>query len=348
MDKFKRRRLSLLISLILIAVIGGSVAFTFRGEFRSSIEQLQGNDYPGPGTSEVEFIVNGGDSGEVIAKRLVDAGVVKNFRATYKYILDTNPTFYPGVFTLRLQMDSKSAIKALSDPNSASLERTTIKEGLRANVVFKVLSESTGIKFSEFNALFQEPGVFSLDPKLKNIEGYLFPATYTFAPGATAKQILQQMIDRMLMELKSLDISADKAHEVITLASIIQKEARLTEDFYKVSRTFKNRLEDGMHLQSDATVSYGVNGNTVSTSSADRANKNGYNTYLYAGLPIGPISAPGSVALDAALHPAKGDWLYFCTINLETGETLFSSTYAEHELAVAKWISWMKDHPEYE
>jgi UPF0755 protein len=348
MDKFNRRRLSLLIAIILIAVVGGSVAFTYRGEIRSAIEQLQGNDYPGPGTSEVEVTVNSGDSGEVIAKRLVEAGVVKNFRATYKYILDTNPTFYPGVFSLKLQMDSKSAIKALSDPNSASLERIIIKEGLRANVVFKVLSESTGIKFSEFNELFQEPGVFGLDPRLKNIEGYLFPATYTFAPGATAKQILQQMIDRMLMELRSLDISSDQAHEVITLASIIQKEARLTEDFYKVSRTFKNRLEDGMHLQSDATVSYGVNGNTVSTSSADRANKNGYNTYLYAGLPVGPISAPGSVALDAALHPAKGDWLYFCTINLETGETLFSSTYAEHEVAVAKWISWMKDHPEYE
>ena len=204
MDKFKRRRLSLLIAIIMIAVVGGSVAFTYRGEIRSAIEQLQGNDYPGPGTSEVEVTVNSGDSGEVIAKRLVEAGVVKNFRATYKYILDTNPTFYPGVFSLKLQMDSKSAIKALSDPNSASLERIIIKEGLRANVVFKVLSESTGIKFSEFNELFQEPGVFGLDPKLKNIEGYLFPATYTFAPGATAKQILQQMHHPLIINIKHI------------------------------------------------------------------------------------------------------------------------------------------------
>jgi UPF0755 protein len=103
-----------------------------------------------------------------------------------------------------------------------------------------------------------------------------------------------------------------------------------------------------MHLQSDATVSYGVGGNTVSTSKADRANKNGYNTYLYPGLPIGPISAPGSVAIDAALNPADGKWFYFCTINLETGETLFSETYAQHQVAVEQWLAWMRENPGYE
>jgi UPF0755 protein len=69
---------------------------------------------------------------------------------------------------------------------------------------------------------------------------------------------------------------------------------------------------------------------------------------LHAGLPIGPISLPGSVAIDAALHPANGKWLYFCTINLETGETVFSETYAQHEVAVAKWHAWMKGNPGYE
>jgi UPF0755 protein len=103
-----------------------------------------------------------------------------------------------------------------------------------------------------------------------------------------------------------------------------------------------------MHLQSDATVSYGVGGNTVSTSKADRSNPNGYNTYLYPGLPIGPISAPGSVAIDAALNPADGKWFYFCTINLETGETVFSETYAQHQVAVEQWLAWMRENPGYE
>jgi UPF0755 protein len=152
----------------------------------------------------------------------------------------------------------------------------------------------------------------------------------------------------MKQELQHYGVSVGDAHKVLTLAALIQAEARLEPDFYKVSRVFLNRLEKGMHLQSDATVSYGVNGKTVSTSAADRGNPNGYNTYLHEGLPIGPISAPGSVAIDAALHPADGKWLYFCAINLKTGETEFNETYAQHAVSVKKWRQWMLENPGYE
>lgn len=347
MNKFVRRRILALV-LVGLFVVGGVSVYANRGVIRAAFEQLQGNDYPGPGHGEVTITVNAGDNGDVIAQQLVDAGVVKSFRTTYKLIVDTNPTFFPGVFTLKLEMRSIDAITALADQDSASLKRTTIKEGLRASVLFKVLSESTGVPLSDFEALFTMPVEFGLSAKLQNIEGYLFPATYTFAPGSSAKEILQVMVDRMQQEISKFGISENKVHEVLTLASIVQKEARLTEDFYKAARTFQNRLDDGMALQSDATVSYGVGGNTVSTSAADRASKNGYNTYLYPGLPVGPISAPGSVAIDAALNPAPGKWIYFCTINLETGETVFSETYAQHEVAVAQWQAWMREHPEYE
>lgn len=347
MGKFLRRRIAV-VTIALLLIVGGSVAFANRGMVRAAIEQLQGNDFPGPGHGSVKITVNAGDSGEGIAQQLFDAGVIKNFRTTYKLILDTNPTFYPGVFTLKLQMRSIDAINALSDQKSASLERTTIKEGLRTSVMFQVLSESTGLPVSDFTKLFNKPSLFGLDKSLPSIEGYLFPATYTFAPGSSAQQIIQIMVDRMDEEIAAFKIPANKVHSVLTLASVIQKEARLKDDFYKVSRVFTNRIQQGMHLQSDATVSYGVGGNTVSTSRADRANENGYNTYLYAGLPVGPISAPGSVAIDAALHPVAGKWIYFCTINLETGETVFSNTWQEHEKAVALWSTWMKAHPEYE
>jgi UPF0755 protein len=156
------------------------------------------------------------------------------------------------------------------------------------------------------------------------------------------------MISRMQDELNKFGVKDVDRHRVLTLASIIQKEARQEPDFYKVSKVFLNRIKQGMHLQSDATVSYGVDGSTVNTSAADRANDNGFNTYLHAGLPVGPISAPGAVAIDAALHPANGGWLFFCAVNLETGETVFSTTLAEHEKAVALWRAWMKEHPEYE
>jgi UPF0755 protein len=100
-----------------------------------------------------------------------------------------------------------------------------------------------------------------------------------------------------------------------------------------------------MHLQSDATVSYGSGGTTVTTTDAERADGNLYNTYVHAGLPVGPIGAPGETAIDAALHPADGTWLYFCAINLKTGETVFSTTLAEHGRAVKKWQQWMRENP---
>lgn len=343
----KRRLVAVLVVASLLSGLG-IVAYLNKGNIRAAIEQIQGNDYPGPGHGKVTITVKLGDTGEDVANSLVDAGVVKSFRTVYHLILDKNPTFFPGIFVMKKQMSSIDAVRALSDPNSGAIQNTVIKEGLRTKVIFAELSKSTGIAQSDFENFFEQPAVFGLSNSLPNIEGYLFPATYNFPPGATAKQILQIMVDRMSQELADFGISNENAHDVLTLASIIQKEARISDDFYKVSAVFKNRIKSGMPLQSDATVSYGVSGNTVSTSASDRANDNGWNTYLHAGLPVGPISAPGNLAIDAALHPAKGKWLFFCTWNLETGETIFSETIAGHEAAVAKWRNWMREHPGYE
>ncbi|MEY4994062.1 MAG: hypothetical protein RIS82_1184 [Actinomycetota bacterium] len=346
-QKFIRRRI--IAAVALVAILGGGISlYANRGLVRSGIEQFLGNDFPGPGHGEALVTIEEGFGGSEVATALVDAGVVKSFQTTYKLILDTNPSFFPGTYRLKLEMSSRQALVALADPASAVVSRTVIREGLRAKAIFETLSTDTGVPLADFEALFKSPTEFGLSASLPNIEGYLFPATYSFAPGQGAKQILQAMVDRMRVEIEKFGIPASKVHEVLTMASIIQKEARLEPDFYKVSATFYNRLAIGMAFQSDATVSYGVNGSTVSTTDAERADDNGYNTYLYPGLPIGPISAPGALAIDAALNPAQGDWLYFCTINLETGETVFSETLAEHERAVAQWLAWMKENPDYE
>jgi UPF0755 protein len=114
------------------------------------------------------------------------------------------------------------------------------------------------------------------------------------------------------------------------------------------NRLDPNQWESG-RLESDATVAYGT-GNThlVTTTDAERQDANNpYNTYLHPGLPVGPISNPGDLAIDATLHPAEGSWLFFVTWNLDTGETIFSSTIDEHDAGVKKWLDWMKEHPEY-
>ena len=346
MSKFARRRLIAILAIGVIIL--GAVAFANRSAIRSGFDQLIGNDYQGEGYSSVLVDIQPGDTGETIANSLVEMGVVKNFRTIYKLILEADPKFYPGTYKLRLHMSAQAALQALLDPNGSVTNRILIKEGLRANVILDKLAAETGIPRSEFSAAAKQRAAIGLPTDAVSIEGYLFPATYTFSPKATAVDILKTMIGRMQQELDKFGVSAKDRHRVLTLASIVQKEARQEPDFYKVSRVFLNRIKIGMHLQSDATVSYGVDGNTVSTSAADRANNNGFNTYLHAGLPVGPISSPGAVAIDAALHPAAGSWLFFCAVNLETGETVFSTTLAEHEKAVAQWRAWMKEHPGYE
>jgi UPF0755 protein len=346
MSKFTRRRLAVVIAVSV--VILGSIAFANRSAIRSGFDQLIGNDYQGEGYSSVLFEVKPGDTGESIANSLVDQGVVKNFRTVYKLILEENPKFYPGTYKLRLHMSSQSALDALLDPSSSVTNRVLIKEGLRASVILDVLAKATGIPRSEFHDAANQREAIGLPSDAVSVEGYLFPATYTFSPKATAVSILKTMILRTQEELDRFGVKDADRHRILTMASVVQSEARLEPDFYKVSRVFYNRIKAGMHLQSDATVSYGVNGNTVSTSAADRANQNGFNTYLHPGLPVGPISSPGAVAIDAALNPVPGSWLFFCAINLKTGETVFSTTYAEHGRAVALWRAWMKENPGYE
>jgi UPF0755 protein len=340
-----RNRKLLAIVLAALLIVGLGSAYLFRAQIRAAIDTVSGVDYVGAGNGEVVIVVEPGDTGEIVARKLVELGVTKDFNFTYKRILATNPAFVPGSFKLRLEMSADDALKLIFDPAARQVNRVTIKEGLRIGIVLKELSKASGLPVSDFEALSLKPMDFGLPGTLPSLEGYLFPATYDLEPGATAKSILQMMVDRMDVELEKFGVDDSDRHRVLTLASVIQKEARQTPDFFKVSRVFLNRIDQGMLLQSDATVSYGSGGTTVSTTDAERADRNGYNTYVNPGLPIGPISAPGSVAIDAALNPASGDWLYFCAVNLETGETVFSKTFAQHAKAVKQWQDWMRANP---
>lgn len=335
----------------LIALLGigalliGGLVFANRGTVRDVFESFLGNSFPGPGHGSVDFVITTGDTGEDVATNLADQGIVKQFRSMYRLILDDRTLFYPGTYPMRLEMSNADALALLKDPANAKLNRLTVKEGWTVRQTFKALAEVTDFSVSEFESVSKDPISFGLPKAAPGLEGFIFPATYSFDPTLTPRQIVQQMVDRMFEELEDLGIPEEDYLKTLTLASIVQKEARLAPDFEKVARVFLNRIEVGMHLQSDATVSYGTNGTTVTTTDEQRANPNGYNTYLYAGLPVGPISNPGREAILAASSPSDGPWLFFCTVNLETGETIFSTTYSEHEVAVRKFQTWLRQNP---
>jgi UPF0755 protein len=148
-----------------------------------------------------------------------------------------------------------------------------------------------------------------------------------------------------------LEAAAEKlgysAHDVMTVASLVQAEARFDDDFNKVARVIYNRLDEGMALQFDSTVHYAVGKDGgVGTSDDERAVDSPYNTYRNTGLPPTPISAPGDQAIEAALNPAQGSWLYFVTTNPDTGVTKFATSYKEHLRNKAEFDRWcaQSDH----
>lgn len=337
--------LRLLALLALVALVFGSIAFMNRSAVRGMYEQFTGAEYSGDGSAIVSLTIKRGDVGADVARKLVEANITKSYDITLRTIFSMNPTFFPGTYKLPSKISTAKAVEYLLSPNNAITNRITIREGLRNNSVFELLAVATGLSKESFVEESKDLKSFDIPKASPSLEGYLFPATYAFDPSYTAREILQVLVVRTKDQLVAEGVARADWHKVLTLASVIQREASQEQDFYKVSRVFKNRLKVNMPLQSDATISYGVDGNTFQTSADDRADPNPYNTYKYPGLPIGPISGVGALAIDAALHPAEGNWLFFVSVNLKTGETVFSDTYGQHQAAVKVWIQRLRENP---
>jgi UPF0755 protein len=207
------------------------------------------------------------------------------------------------------------------------------------------------LPIEDFQAAIADPAAYGV--QADSLEGWLFPAMYTFDPGVTAADVIRTMVDRTAESLDAAGVPVEDRQRVLTIASIIQREARFENDFYKVSRVIQNRLDPSNQqtyglLQMDSTAQYGygeMHDGTVSSSQEALEDDNLWNTYVHPGLPIGPIANPGDVAIDAAMHPADGPWLYFVTVNPDTGETVFTETVQEHERYVAQWQDWCSANP---
>ncbi|HEY7796362.1 MAG TPA: endolytic transglycosylase MltG, partial [Microbacteriaceae bacterium] len=304
-------------------------------------------DYPGPGGPEVEITIPSGATGADVARLLLEADVVESFDAVYDPMLDLDPTIFPGTYSFPTQIPGLRAVEILIAGNNRVYEELRLREGLTIDQTLEQIEIQLGIPVEEMTESLSDLEALGIDNPADSADGYLFPATYKLDPGTDSDELVQIILARLDEELAKHGLTRSEAHDLLTLASIIQLEARLEPDFYKVSTVFNNRLDIDMPLQSDATVNYGTKGEKVTTTDEQRADPNPYNTYFYRGLPIGPIGNPGGLAIDSALNPAQGDWLYFVSINLATGETVFSETLAEHERAVLDFQSWIRANPSW-
>ncbi|MEV4533005.1 endolytic transglycosylase MltG [Asanoa sp. NPDC049518] len=316
-------------------------------------------DYDGSGTAEkVNIEVKQAQTATDIANTLVQVDVVKSAKA-FVEAADAEPrskNIQPGVYGLNKQMSAKAALAVLLDPSKKIVNGVTVPEGLTVLSTYKRLSEQTKIPVKDFQTAAKNVDAFDIPPfwferrdgkkVTKSIEGFLFPDTYEFPPKPTAKQVLDIMVNRFLTvtgDLKFADnVQKNRGgispYEALIVASLAQAEAGNKDDLGKIARVAYNRVYvKDMPLQFDVTLNYGLEiaGKKTKASKdmdendyADESNK--YNSHLYKGLTPTPINNPGKQALEGAMNPPAGNWLFFVAIDKE-GHSAFAVTDAEHE-----------------
>jgi len=338
----RRRVLALLITLgVFVAAIAIGAQF-----LKPLLGMDKLTDYPGPGTGSVTITVAEGSGPKIVASTLVQNKVVADADSFVKEFMSEGAELSPGEFTFRTEMKNSDAVAILANKDASKVMYFALSAGLRITESLEAISKGSGIPLQQLNALNQSPAQFGVPAKAKNLEGFLAPGEYRFDLGTSGKDILQKLVTTTLDELKSQGITDPaKQYDTVTIASIVQAEGGQA-DYGNVAGAIYNRLkpnnvETSGLIQSDATVTYGLGRKSFHVTEEEKADKsNPYNTYANVGLPVGPIGSPGKTAIDAAAKPTPNDYMYWVTINLDTKETKFSKTLAEHLTYVEQYNAW--------
>ena len=327
---------ALVLTVVVAIVVGGLIGgLDLYHQYQARYHPA---DYAGPGTGDVTVQVMSGDTAFSLAPRLLQLGVIASTRAFTNAAKAATSTaasnsvgLEAGYYQLHEHMQASLAYAALTNPKNAVQTTVTIPEGKRAVDVIAIIANKTKIPLKNFQQVLAHPSQLGL-PSYANgkVEGYLFPATYAIVPHETALQILQAMVQRFNVQAQQDNLVADAnalhltPAKLIIEASLAQAEGGSVTDYPKIVEVINNRIAKGMHLQFDSTVLYGLGKYAVSATFKQIDTPGPYNTYLNAGLPAGPISNPGESAIQAVLHPAQGDFLYFLT--KPGGKSEFSAT----------------------
>ncbi len=222
-------------------------------------------------------------------------------------------------------------------------EDFTVPEGSNMFDIAALLQNSETVKPEAFLEAAADPAAIrDLDNRAPDLEGYLFPSTYRVTHKTTAKRLCLLMTEEFRKQWHALggEKQADKIHQIVILASLVEKESAAREERPEIASVFLNRLRLSMPLQCDPTTVYAAlleNRYRGVIHKSDLASTSPYNTYAHAGLPPGPIANPGALSLKAALHPAETNFLYFVAKPNGAGSHVFSSSLAEHEKAVLEY-----------
>lgn len=306
------------------------------------------------GSTIVSFTVNNGDSKTEIVANLKDADLIRNKYVALIYIvLSGNTNIQAGNYELNRNMSTEDIIKSLANGDIVDAKREsvniTFKEGITLEEYLELLSENTNLEYDDMIEEINSPEFlnslisdywFLTDDILNNdlyygLEGYLYPNTYQVHTETTLGEVVRKMLDEMAKQLEPLRSEIEESnysvHEILTMASITEKEAVNYEDRTKVAQVIYTRLDMGMNLGMDVTTYYGVGKSMTETlTDLDLADDNPYNTRNASliGLPVGPICNPSSESIRAVLNPADTNYIYFFA-DIVTGNVYFTDDYNE-------------------
>lgn len=343
------------LTILVLAVVIAAVSLTSYFYIKSSLEPVD------PG-SKKEIIVDIpiGSSVSYIAQTLEDSGLVKNARVFKYYVKFKNESeFMAGEYHMNPSMTFQEIIESLKTGRimQEPVFTMTIPEGKQLDEIAAVIADKTKQPEKEvFKSLNDEKFIQSLMEKYPSIlttevwakdikyplEGYLFPATYAFyKKDPSLDEIVSTMLDKTqsVVEKYRQDIEREDmtVHQFLTMSSLIEEEATEKADRDKIASVFYNRIDEGMPLQTDPTVLYAQGKHKARVTYKDLEVDSPYNTYKNKGLTPGPISNSGTMSMEAALHPADTDFLYFLASS--DGTVYFSSTLDEHNSLKAKYIT---------
>ncbi|NCG40832.1 MAG: endolytic transglycosylase MltG [Actinobacteria bacterium] len=351
---FIRKSRGTLLSLVLLLMVLMASLFFLNRTINWAKELI---DPPGDRGAAINLTLPPGATTSGISETLADLEIIPSASAYEWYIrLKGGPEFQAGSYTFHSNSSISQALEVLSagpnTPEQAEQLRLTIPEGFTVSRIIDLINNTPGLAFSGFdfeNELrvgYNSSGVLSdqamvAEGVIEPYEGLLFPDTYFLTEESSAEDLVVQMIsrfDQVLLELGYSEATESvglSAYEVLTIASLIEREARIPEERGKVSRVIHNRVASNWFLGIDATIVYVTGNNNLSA--ADLRVDSPYNSRLVRGLPPGPISSPGRAALEAAIEPAPGPWLYYVLVS-EDGRHSFSTNNQDFQRDKAKCV----------
>jgi UPF0755 protein len=334
--------------LILVVVAIAALAAAVAGVYYARVDER----YRGYTGTERFVEIAPGTGSRAIGKALVDAGVVRDewtFRLAV-LLTGTQRELKAGEYRFTTPASAKDVARKLAR-GDVFLRPITFPEGLSVKEMASIYeSRGLGTSAAFLAAARDTSAVKALDPAARDLEGYLFPDTYNVPRKMNAHALVRQMVQAFLRVYgetvqREVDARGGTLREVVTLASLVEKEAAQPEERPIIAAVYQNRLRIGMGLQCDPTVIYALEKAgryTGNLTKADLRIDSPYNTYKYAGLPPGPIASPGRASLEAATRPASVDYLYFVSRN--DGSHVFATTLAEHNKNVKQWqVDFFKD-----